>query len=383
MKIQKIYLLLTALLFLPFVGFTQPNFKQVVEYEGVRCFRDAEKTDVAYYAPGALSMALDRDEKPDFNFLQTRYTGNVAYSDRGKNRFLSILRFKVKMEQLPAEKLSRVKKALWPTGKGHLRPVPITNIKAILVFTPVTNQEENMEPTVLTDGNLSAEGAEGLNEKGVYWKEREFSLRVDEHSTQLLSEAFERGNSLMSLSYAFFSKGVNQLNNNFITEGESEILDAIKEQIEQQQDTTLQQVCIKSDAFSITIDSHKWPDLVRQIDINEEVPPGYAAMEVRCYDFNNNLRPDLFAKKIEIKAKGVGRGEVIIKKTFSSKSPDIYVYSIKFLYAVRLDKPLYYRVTSISDDSAPVKTEWIEQYLWTGMIDITSTEDQIIDNEEE
>ena len=137
--IQKIYLALTALLLLPLWGFTQPNFNQVVEHDGVRCFRDAEKPDIAYYAPGALSVALDRDGKPDFNFLQTRYTGNVAYSDRGESRFLSILRFRVKMEKLPSEKISSIKKLLWPSGKGLLRPVPIANIKAMLVFTPVSN----------------------------------------------------------------------------------------------------------------------------------------------------------------------------------------------------------------------------------------------------
>ncbi|MCK5702902.1 MAG: hypothetical protein KAI29_17185, partial [Cyclobacteriaceae bacterium] len=197
-------------------------------------------------------------------------------------------------------------------------------------------------------------------------------------------KAFEQGQSLMSLSYAFFSKGINQRENSFITDGEQEVLDAIKKQVEAQQDSiSEQQVCIRSDAFSIVIDSKRWPGLIRQIDINEEVPPGYAALEVRCYDFNNNLRPDLFAKKIEIKATGVGRGDVVVKSTFNRKSPDIYVYNVKFPYAVRLDRPLYYRVTSVSDEAAPFKTDWIEQNLWTGMIDITSSEDQVIRNEEE
>ncbi len=379
---QKQYLIVSILLLLPLWGFTQPNFSRVVEYQGIRCFMDIKKADVAYYAPGTLSIKTDRDGKPDFNLLETRYTGNVTYADRGKVRFLSFLRFRVKMEQIPSDKLLRIKKELWPNGKGRLHTIPVTNIKTMLVFTPVTEHQENSKPEVFTNGNLTPEKEDGLNKKGNYWKEREFTLRVDNRSAQLLSKAFELGQPLISLSYAFFSEGVSEPNESVITEGENKVLNDIEKNIEKQQDSTsVQQICIRSNTFSITIDAKKWPDMVKQIDINEEVPPGYAALEVRCYDFNNNLRPDLFAKKIEIRADGVGHGEVIVKKSFSSKAPDIYSYNIRFPYAVRLDKPLYYRVTSISDNSPPVKTEWIQQSSWIGMIDITSSDDQIIDDE--
>ena len=377
-------LLCMALVLVSTFGLAQPDFTQAVELEGVRCFRDAEKSNVAYYSPGGLGMVVDRNEKPDFNFFRARYTGNAAYNDKGEIRFLSILRFKVKMEQIPAEKLSRIKKGLWPSGSGQLKPVPITDIKTTLAFLSVEPEEDNSDQSNLLTGDLSAQDADGFNGKGVFWKEREFTIKLDKFSTQLLDKAFEKGQSLMSLSYAFFSKGINQTENSFITEGENEVLDAIREQVELLQDSIgEEQVCIRSDAFSIVIDSKLWPDLIRQIDINEEVPPGYAALEVRCYDFNNNLRPDLFAKKIEIKATGVGRGDVLVKSTFNRKSPDIYVYNVKFPYAVRLDRPLYYRVTSVSDEAAPLKTDWIEQDLWTGMIDITSSEDQVIEIEEE
>jgi hypothetical protein len=43
-----------------------------------------------------------------------------------------------------------------------------------------------------------------------------------------------------------------------------------------------------------------------------------------------------------------------------------------------LDKPLFYRVTTISDNSPPVKTQWKQQNSWTSMIDITSSPEEIV-----
>ncbi len=381
---MKRFVLLSVLLLISVVAPAQPDFTRSVQYEGVRCFRDAKNALTAYYAPGVLKIKQNRDGKPDFNFIKTRYTGTAAYADRGETRFLSYLRFNVVMEQIPADKLLSIKKAIWPSDNGHLRPVPVTGIKTMLIFTPAGEGGGQAEQTAFTNGNLSAEDASGISGKGEFWKEREFSLKLDNNSAQLLSKVFQSGQSLMSLSYAFFSEGINKPDSSIITEGESKILDEIKNLLDKENDSIrTEQVCIFSDAFSITIDTHKWPDLIKNIDINEQIPPGYAAVEIRCYDFNNNLRPDLFAKKVEIKAEGVGRGDVIVKKTFSRKYPDICVYNIRFPYAVRLDKPYYYRTISISDNSPPVKTEWIEQKSWTSIIDVTSTEEQITESNEE
>ncbi|MGC9355833.1 MAG: hypothetical protein ACP5D9_18445, partial [Mariniphaga sp.] len=131
--------------------------------------------------------------------------------------------------------------------------------------------------------------------------------------------------TLMSLGYAFFSEGTKQPTKEIISNDEKKILEKLTDQYGQKKDSAeIKEICIKSDAFAIRIDTEKWPGLMTKVDINEQVPPGYAALEVRCYDFNDNLRPDLFAKQIEIKATGVGRGDVIAKTTFSQKAPDIY-----------------------------------------------------------
>lgn len=375
---NKIRLLFLSIL-LPILIQAQPDFNQLVEYEGIRCFLDTKKENVAYYSPGKLSVATDREGKPDFNFLQTRYTGSVVYDDRNSYRFNSIISFRVIMEQIQAEKIKRMKNAIFP-GKNDplLLPLPVSNIKTNLIFISVEEGQADADSTVFTGGNLSSENNKGLNRKGTYWREREFSLRLDNHSSQALWEMLDNKQTLMSLNYAFFSEGIKQPVEVIMSDAEKKIFEQMLNQYEENEDSAeIKEICIKSDAFAIRIDTEKWPGLMNKVDINEQVPPGYAALEVRCYDFNDNLRPDLFAKQIEIKATGVGRGDVIAKTTFSQKAPDIYMQNIKFPYAVRLDKPLFYRVTSISQEKPPEKTEWIEQEMWADIIDITSSESEI------
>lgn len=356
----------------------QPDFSQKIEVEGVSCFVDIKNSDIAYYLPGKLSVVTDSDGKPDFDLLRTGYIGTAAYGDQYTSRLNSIVRFRVRMERLPASELEKVEALLWPDG-GNVRllPLPVSDIETNLVFTAIG---DSIETTGFTDGKLSAGDKDGLNKKGTYWKEREFTLRLDEKSAEVLWDVLSKGQSMMSLSYAFFSEGKTDMDNEAITQGGKEILGKLKEQLSDNGDSVkINQVCVFADAFSIRMDVEKWPELLTKVDINQEVPPAYAALEIRCYDFYNELRPDLVAKRVEVKAKGVGRGDVIVKSVFGPQNPDIYVYNIRFPYAVMLDQPLYYRVTGIGKETAPVKTEWIEKTEWAGIIDISSSEDEIVE----
>ena len=370
-----------SVLILPFILWAQPDFTNKVAVENIRCFWDVKIPNLAYYAPGKLSIVTDREGKPDFNFLRTGYVGTAVYADQYTSRLNSIVRFRVKMNRHSSEMLAKVKAQLWPAG-GNVRllPLPITNIKTNLNFTTIG---DNTESTNFRGGQLSAENKDGLNNEEIFWREREFTLRLDEKSADVLWASLDSGQCLMSLSYAFFSEGKTGINDEVVSDGGKEILDKLKEQNAESGDSIkTKQICVLADAFSIHIDTKKWPGLMHQVDINQEIPPAYAALAIYCYDFNNQLRPDLFAKRIEIKAKGVGRGDVLVKAIFSSKDPDIYVYNIKFPYAVKLDQPLYYRVTSIGNETVPVKTVWIEREQWAGIIDITSSEDEIIEPNE-
>jgi hypothetical protein len=140
-------------------------------------------------------------------------------------------------------------------------------------------------------------------------------------------------------------------------------------------DSLLNTRIIKAGAFEVTIDTEKWPDLIAKIDINEQIPPDYAAVDVYCYDFHNNLRPDLAQKKVEIEAAGVGGEKVILRYTFRSDTPDIYAYDMKFPYAVKIDVPYRYRLTEITRSGTVTRADWKTRQSWNGILDITSKPD--------
>lgn len=375
---MKPILPLFCLLFFSNMLFSQPDFTKKKEAAGITCYFDAQKSDVAYYLPGRLSIVTDSDGKPDFNFLRTGYVGTAVYGDQSTSRLKSIVRFKVKMERYPASKLAKAKAQLRQDKNNvRLQPLPITDIKTNLVLTTIGNNDSINLP----GGQLSAENKDGLNHKGNYWREREFTKRLDNKTAEILWAALDNGQCVMSLNYAFFSEGKTTFNNDVIGEGGKEILRDIQELITNDSIKT-EQTCVLADAFPIHIDTKKWTELLSKIDVNQQIPPAYAALEIRCYDFYNNLRPDLLAKRVEIKAKGVGNGDVTTQVKFTPKYPDIYVYNIRFPYAVKLDKPFYYRVTSIVNETAPVKTPWVEKTEWAGIIDISSKEDEIISEDQ-
>ena len=190
----------------------QPNLSNIVSAGGLSCYRDVNNPDLIYYPPGELSVVTDRQGKSDFNFLQMRYTGNIVYSDQGDSRFTSFVRFRVKMKRISQNTLEEIQNEVWGEGKkGELRPLPISDIRSTLIFTPI--ELDKTDTLLASNCTITAEDKDGLSKRGTYWKEREFSLRLDNNSTQSLWDAFDKGNTLMSLSYSFFSRGINATNN--------------------------------------------------------------------------------------------------------------------------------------------------------------------------
>ena len=95
-------------------------------------------------------------------------------------------------------------------------------------------------------------------------------------------------------------------------------------------------------------------------------------MKVYCYDFANALRPDLFYKKVEIEAQGVGGRAIPLDAKFLFSQPDLYARTIRFPVAVHVDRPFRYRVISAMRDGRTDEGPWLERSSWGGILDITS-----------
>lgn len=350
----------------------QPDFSSAIRKYGVILFGDISKQNVYYYLPGDLEIGKSADGKPDLSFIMMRYTGSAIYNEEEEMRYRNIFSMRLLMKQINADSLRAIKSSL--AGRGGtvlLKPLPISMVEAMIVFTPVGGSDTT---AVIKKGELSAEGSSGYATSGSYWQERYFTIFLDNPSANLLLEAFRKDYTALSFVYAFYAKGKGthsvldldtpaHLNNTFrdlLPENESDSTETLSERV------------VKSDAFSVYVDTLKYPDIIRQLDINDGIPPGYAVLNVRNYDFANNLREDLYEKSVELEATGAGGNKVAASVSFRSSAPDLTSTNFKFKYAVRLDRPYRYRIRELLKDGREIITEWKDISMWSALLDVTT-----------
>jgi hypothetical protein len=357
-------------------GDAQPvaSSKQIVE--NIEVYRDLKNMNLFYYAPGDLKLALEADDKPRFQLLEMRYTGSSAYGDNGEKRFMNVIQFSVAMQQVSAAALQLVKQKLNQTSID-LRPLPVRNIDAFLVAPVGEGKDGSAYKKIGKDGTFQAEGKEGASGKNGFWTERTFTLKLENHEAQLLWDQVATGKLALSLGYAFYADMVQGGKADLDITGDSILAENFETATEHllTVDTLAVTRLIKADAFPVRVDVAKWPGLLKKIDINEGVPPGYAAFEVRCFDFANDLRPDLAVKGIDISAMGVG-GQTVTLPTqkFLRSEPDLFAKQIRFPYAVKLTQPYRYRIIEYTVDGSKQISEWKTANSWTSQIDITTPE---------
>lgn len=373
MGLSMFFILINALLS------AQPVASSLQVVNGISLYRDFKKPSLFYYAPGNLSLAMEADGKPRFQLLEMRYTGTGATGDRGENRFLNVVQFTVSMEQITAEDIKTLKKQIGASRRIDLRPLPVRSIEAILV-TPVGNSVENGGyKKIGKDGSFQSEGNNGSSAKDGFWTERTFTLKLENYEAQLLWDQVANGQLALSLGYSFYADMMQGSSGDMNVSGTNRVAVGDFETSNQDNlvaDTVIATHIVKADAFPIRIDPQQWPGLMKKIDINEGVPPAYAALEVRCYDFSDDLRPDLSIKAIDIEATGVSGRPVVLTKKFLSSEPDLNTLQIRFPYAVKLSEPFRYRITEYTREGSKDVSAWITQDSWVGSLDISTPLDE-------
>jgi hypothetical protein len=116
---------------------------------------------------------------------------------------------------------------------------------------------------------------------------------------------------------------------------------------------------------------------VNKIDINDRLPPGYASLDIYCYDFQQDLVPGQFAKRVEIEALSPTGKIVRTAIAFSRSSPEIYGQLLRIPRAVDFTAPYRYRVISVMETGELKEIiAWTERERWAEMLDITSNPDE-------
>jgi hypothetical protein len=355
----------------------QPVISRKEIINGIGIYPDSKKKSVYYYAPGDIVLATDNFGVPLYKFFQMRYTGSQATGDQGKLNYRSILEFTVQLKHFDNNVIEDILKVLQiRIPKPELYPVPIKRMEAGLVYALDQAGEQKGKAITVSGGKFEQISEEGNADE--LWTERMFTLSLDNISSQLLWSTLEKGQTVMSLCYSFYTNGVVDSLPEVVLSSTSDVPDDLKDELneyveEAKNDTIRKTVLIKASATVLTVDIAKATDRIKKIDINENrIPPDYAVLDIRCYDFNNGLRPDLYAKRLEAIATGMDGKEVKQTVTFYSSSPDIYYSGLRFKYAVKMDRPLKYRIVEIKNDTAPLYGKWIEQKSWNKLIDITT-----------
>lgn len=351
-----------------------PDLSRPVEAGPLRVFPDHRRVGLYYYPPGALRIACGEDGRPEFELLQARYVGTRAAGDQGALMLRSRLTFRILLEGPALAELSAARRAL-EVGRSipvELRPMPGSRLETALAWQSLDSGVESA-PQPLPLGHLEAEGAAGKASAATYWRERIYSVGLGEADSQLLWHAFREGRVLMSLNYAFSAEAVSTAADDSVISGSSEVLGVLREELrgEASPGAEGRLWVVGSDNLSITVDLDRWPGLLRQVDLNERLPPGYPLIDVYCYDFKDALRADLFAKRVELEAEGAAGDTVRMQLEFDAGSPDLYARGLRFPFAVRMDKPFRYRVVEIRNDGRIEEGAWAEAgWAWT--LDVTT-----------
>ncbi len=343
----------------------QPVLSSRQLLSGFEVYKDLKDHNLYYYAPGDLALVRNDEGKPAFQLVEMRYAGSSSYGDAGNQHFRNLVQFTIEMQSMTAAQAEAIKQAIAPSKTIALRPIPIQRIESLLVTTVGENSEKRYQKV----GSGGAFEETNAAAKGGYWTQRTFTLKLDNHEAQLLWGQIEKGQLALSLNYAFYVEAVEGYDGQVFSGGN---LKPSGDPITLEKDSTVQVVPVKSNSFALYIDPVKWPELMKKIDINEDMPPAYAALEVKCYDLADGLRPDLFRKTIEIKAMGVGGQPVSIRTEFSRTNPDLYSRSIRFPFAVKMTQPLQYRIEEINLEGEKTIGNWITSTSWADLLDITT-----------
>jgi hypothetical protein len=356
-------------------AFATPDLRQPRTAGALTVYPDHARPTLFYYPPGELTIAV-KDGAFDVHLLHARYTGSAATGDRGATMVRSIFTLRLVMNGPTPLELTAARRELTATivggGAIELRPLPIRRLESAIVYASATST------AALPAGH--AEDTDAPKSRDGYWTERIYTLGLDATDAQLLSEALERGSLALSVGYAFLADGIASDQPLQELTGTPELVEALKKQIEAgkqiesgaSKEPASGPHVVRAGAVGVTVDVAQFPRIVQRIDINDSAPPGYAALDVYCYDFNQGGESPLYEKQIEIDAAGIGGKRVQLKAAFSRAHPDLFARSLRFPVAVRLDKPYRFRVLEIAQDGTQKTSEWRERASWTELLDVTT-----------
>ncbi|MCW5516887.1 hypothetical protein [Muriicola sp. Z0-33] len=351
---------------------TQPDLSSKEIIGGLPVYADLHLQHKYYYAPSSFELDRDADGKPEFSFVKMTHIPSRARGMKDWKQS-SAIQFTIKQAGITNEALKEIRERLKTKSAGRtkikLLPAPIKKMEASLIYS---NLDADSTTAIRSNYNSNTK-----NRRGALWTTKVFTIRPDKFTSQVLWDGFKKEKGLLSVAYGIWIHGAYNEEVSYQFNGPEE-LEKVFEQLNAQPTDSTEvktEALINAGAFQVAVDLELWPDLLAEISFESTLSPRYGLVDVYCYDFRENIRPDLLGKIVELEAEGVGKGPVKTEIDFSKTNPDIYAHAVKFEYAVRLDKPLRYRVIELAESGDVMEGTWLLKENWTGIIDVSSQKD--------
>jgi hypothetical protein len=373
-------LLLIALVFLGHASRAdaEPNLAVLTSLGELSVYPDDRYPNRFYYVPGALQIARSENGQPALHLLLTRYVGTQFAGDQGEWINRNILSVRFHRPELTAEQKRKARNILSSRGviNPRLVPLPLYGIEGAIQYTAVDSETVVNLPV---DGVFKNSDEPLTSARTSLWTERQYSLSLGPNDAQLLLSALDQGGVLISFAYAYLAKSAQGSSGLPIElSGSPEVMDVLKERIDLAAGEDSEMIStVRADAIALSIEPEHSEFHITKMDINDRLPPGYASLDVYCFDFQQETVPGQYAKRIEIKATSPTGKTVKSFLEFARKTPEVYAQSFNIPFAVKFSEPFEYRVVSVFETGKVEEvTPWTERAEWSGVLDISHTPDE-------
>ncbi len=311
-------------LILPVLAQAAPDLGTYRDLEGVRVYQDHAKKNIWYVSPSDLHMALRQDKTADYALDVFRYHGRSGTSDQGEFLVHGILSIGISREQ--------------PPGRSKA-------IRTALSKAGIKNPRLSTMPVVGADIKLMfADQGKSWQQKS-RWGGRQLILPLEPEMTEVLWKAVENGQTLLSLSVSEQLQGMRLIDEEW-----------------KEEQTFL------AWTLAIDMDMAKHPNKFRKTDLGGRMSHGYTGIDVFCFDFIEELDPDLYAKMIRVAIPTTGR-ELVEEVTFRDDGK--YRFRIDFKHAKGLAWPYRVQIVRVMRDGSKHIGEWIKKQ-GESMLDVTA-----------
>jgi hypothetical protein len=368
-------LMLMVLVSLGYAGSAdaEPNLAELTFLGDLSAYPDDKQANRFYYVPRALRISKSENDHPALHLLVTRYVGSQLTGDQGNWINRNILSVRFHRPEISPDQKRRARNILMSRGivKPRLVPLPLFGIEGAIQYTAVDSQTVVNLPA---DGFFkNADDPSSANSASL-WTERQFSLSLGPNDAQLLMGALSGGGVLISFAYAYLARSSqSSAELPFELSGSPELVDFLKERIAVVAGEDVEMVStVRADAIALSIEPGNADFHITKLDINDRLPPGYGSLDIYCYDFQQEVVPGQYAKRIDIRAQSPTGKTVQSSLEFTKKTPEVYAQSLNIPFAVKFAAPFYYRVVSVFETGRVEEvTPWTERTQWSGILDIS------------